>query len=71
MRREISPLQMLSVWAAGTGVVLAALYFLGLALKADTPDWLPLMITAIGGFELFLFGREHWLRVTAGKDPRG
>ena len=52
----------LSILACSTGLVLLAIYLGALYLHADTPDWLPMMITAIGGFELFLFGQAVWLK---------
>ncbi|MDF8331611.1 hypothetical protein [Novosphingobium cyanobacteriorum] len=52
----------LSILACASGLVLAAIFFGALYLHADTPDWLPMMIAAIGGFELFLFGQGVWLK---------
>ena len=52
----------LSILACASGLLLAATFFGGLAFHADTPDWLPMMISAIGGFELFLFGQSVWLK---------
>ena len=52
----------LSILACATGVALAAIYFGALYLHADTPDWMPMMITAIGGFEMFLFGQALWMK---------
>jgi len=54
----------LSILACATGLVLAAIYFAALYLHADTPDWLPMMIAAIGGFELFMFGQSMLLKRT-------
>lgn len=52
----------LRVWAALTGVLLAALYFVTLTLGLK-PWWmLPPLITGIGGFELFLFAQDFWLK---------
>ena len=51
----------LSILACATGLVLAGLYFGSLYLHADAPDWLPMMISAIGGFELFMFAQRFWL----------
>lgn len=56
------PTRQLSILACVTGLLLAAVWFLALANGADTPDWMPMMIAAIGGFELFLFGQNVWLK---------
>ena len=56
------PTRPLSILACATGLLLAAVWFLALANGADTPDWMPMMIAAIGGFELFLFGQGVWLK---------
>jgi hypothetical protein len=57
----------LSVLACSTGLLLLAIYFGAMYLHADTPDWLPMMISAIGGFELFLFGQGLWLKRAGGR----
>ena len=44
----------LSVLACATGLVLAASFFARLWLGMPSPDWLPMMITAIAGFEIFM-----------------
>lgn len=54
----------LSILACATGLLLAAIYFGALYLHADTPDWMPMMISAIGGFELYMFGRSFLLKRT-------
>ena len=50
--------QQLSVLACVTGLALALIWFAGLWLGADTPDWLPPMIAGICGFEVFGSVRE-------------
>lgn len=52
----------LTILACVSGLMLAAIFFGALALHVDAPDWLPMMISAIGGFELFLFGQSVWLK---------
>ncbi|MBS7668636.1 hypothetical protein [Croceicoccus gelatinilyticus] len=52
--------QQMSVLASATGLILIAVYFLGLYFGADTARWLPDMIAGIAGFELFMFGQGQW-----------
>jgi hypothetical protein len=46
------------VWAAGTGLVLAAWFFLQFYLSGKPPETVAMLVAAIGGFELFLFGQD-------------
>ncbi len=50
------------VWAALTGLALAVWYFGALWLEASPSPLLPMLITAIGGFEMFLFGQDLFLK---------
>lgn len=50
------------VWAMLTGVVLACYFFAKLFYGLETSHIVPLLVTAIGGFEMFLFGQDIWLR---------
>ena len=50
-RREMD---LLSALACATGLVLAAIFFGRLWLDMPSPDWLPMMIAAIAGFEIFM-----------------
>jgi hypothetical protein len=52
----------LSILACVTGLVLIAMFFGATALHATAPDWLPMMISAIAGFEMFMFGQSIWLK---------
>lgn len=52
----------LSILACVTGLVLAAVYFLAIWNGTAVPDWMAMMISAIGGFELFMFGQSLWLK---------
>ena len=45
-----------------TGLVLALCYFVALYANAMPSDMLPMLVTAIGGFEMFLFGQDQWLK---------
>jgi len=51
---------MMRVWAVLTGLVLLAWYFIGLALHEPAPEVVSMLATAIGGFEMMLFGQEMW-----------
>lgn len=50
------------VWAVLTGLALAVWYFGALWLEAAPSPMLPMLITAIGGFEMFLFGQDLFLK---------
>jgi hypothetical protein len=52
--------EMMRVWATITGLALAAWYFAALYLGFKVSELLPMLVTAIGGFEIFLFGQDVW-----------
>jgi len=59
---KFNTLDLTRVWAAVTGIVLAVWYF-GLVWGGERPTMvLPMLVTAIGGFELFLFSQDMWLK---------
>lgn len=60
MRTRI--IDMTRIWAMVTGLVLAASYFAALFLDFKISDLLPMLVTAIGGFELFLYSQDVWLK---------
>lgn len=53
---------MTRMWGMVTGVLLAVWYFGALYLEMKPSDLLPMLVTAIGGFELFLFSQDQWLK---------
>lgn len=53
-----STFDLMRVWAMLTGVVLSAWYFTELYLGAGHTDSLPMLIAAIGGFELFHYAQD-------------
>ena len=53
---------MLRVWAMLSGLFLAGWYFGELSQGVVPSSLLAMLVTAIGGFELFLFGQDMWLR---------
>jgi hypothetical protein len=56
--------ELIRVWAAATGLLLAACYFVALYAGVKS-EMLPMLITPIGGFELFFFGQDVWCRMRA------
>jgi hypothetical protein len=50
------------LWAIVTGLVLAVWYFAALYLGLKISDMLPMLLTAIGGFEMFLYSQDVWLK---------
>ena len=52
---------LMRVWAMLTGIALAVWYFAELAFGSGQTDTLPMLVTAIGGFELFHFLQDLWL----------
>lgn len=55
-------LELTRIWAAVTGIALALVYFVTVFLGTGSSALLPMLVTAIGGFELFLFGQDEWLK---------
>lgn len=53
---------LMRVWAALTGLALAAWFFVALGIGVKMTDTLPMLIAAIGGFELVLYGQDVWLK---------
>ncbi|MCW1428539.1 hypothetical protein [Novosphingobium sp. JCM 18896] len=60
--KQISLLDSLRVWAAVTGVLLALGYFGVLLAGGEPTQTLPMLVAAIGGFELFLYAQDLWLQ---------
>lgn len=52
---------LMRVWAALTGVILAVSYFAALGFGIQPSDIIPMLVTAIGGFELVLYAQDVWL----------
>lgn len=51
---NLSSLDRLSVLACVTGLALLAVFFAASWLGAPEPEWLPMTIAAIAGFEMFM-----------------
>jgi hypothetical protein len=62
--KHFSLLDSLRVWAALTGLLLVAAYFaaLYLGVAGTTVTLMPMLIAAVGGFEMFLFAQDMWLK---------
>lgn len=60
--KPLSQLDQVRVWAALTGLLLAMGHIAASWLDLASPPVLPLLISAIGGFELFLFTQDVWLK---------
>jgi zinc transporter ZupT len=59
---QLSVFDLMRVWAAVTGLVLVAGFFAAPYLGVVASPLLPLLVAAIGGFELFLFSQDMWLK---------
>jgi hypothetical protein len=62
--KQLTLFDTLRVWAAVTGLLLAAWYFGALYLSIGLSQTLPMLIAAIGGFELFLVAQDFWFKRT-------
>ena len=51
---KLSQMERLSVLACVTGLALLAAFFAAFWLGTPEPDWLPMLISAIAGFEIFM-----------------
>ena len=60
--KQLSLLDSLRVWAAVTGVLLVLGYFGALWVDTKPSQTLPMLVAAIGGFELFLYAQDLWLK---------
>ncbi|MCW1430044.1 hypothetical protein [Novosphingobium sp. JCM 18896] len=56
--KQLPLFDLMRVWAAMTGLVIAVIYFGALTLGLTPSPVLPLLLAAIGGFELFLFVQD-------------
>ena len=59
---KFGTLDLIRVWAALTGLLLVAGFFGALYFGIKASPMLPMLVAAIGGFELFLFGQDIWLK---------
>lgn len=54
--------ELMRVWAALTGIVIALWYFGQIYFGTAPTETLPMLVAGIGGFELFLYGQDLWLK---------
>lgn len=59
---NLGTLHYIRVWAALTGVLLTIAFFIGLLFGHQPSPTLAMLVSAIGGFELFLFTQDIWLK---------
>ena len=59
---KLNTVEMIRIWAALTGLFLIALYFGVLYAGAAPSPMIAMLATAIGGFEIFFFGQDQWLK---------
>ena len=55
---KLETFDLMRVWAALTGLVLAAWFFIQLWLGGTTPELVPMLAIAIGGFEIVLYAQD-------------
>lgn len=59
---RFTAVERIRILAAATGVALVAFYF-GLMTAGDAPSpMIAMLVAAIGGFEIFFFGQDQWLK---------
>jgi hypothetical protein len=51
---KLSQLDRLSVLACATGLAMLAIFFVSVWAGVPSPDWLPMVIAAIAGFEMYM-----------------
>jgi Uncharacterized protein conserved in bacteria len=59
---KLNTVEMIRIWAALTGLFLVALYFGVLYAGMEPSPTIAMLATAIGGFEIFFFGQDQWLK---------
>jgi hypothetical protein len=59
---KFNTVEMIRIWATLTGLFLIGLYFVVLWLGIAPSPMIAMLATAIGGFEIFFFGQDQWLK---------
>ncbi|MFS0849405.1 hypothetical protein AB3M93_08050 [Novosphingobium panipatense] len=59
---KFNTVEMIRIWATLTGLFLVTLYFAVLWLGIVPSPMIAMLATAIGGFEIFFFGQDQWLK---------
>lgn len=55
-------MRQISIAACLTGLATALVWFVARWQGAQTPQWMPILIAMVGGFEMFQWGQDVWLR---------
>jgi zinc transporter ZupT len=63
-------LRIMTVWACITGLALVGLAAIEMVTGHRLPDAMQMLLGAVVGFELYLFGRELWHKARR-HDPKG
>jgi hypothetical protein len=59
---KVNTVDMIRIWASLTGLFLIGLYFVVIWLGIAPSPMIAMLATAIGGFEIFFFGQDQWLK---------
>jgi hypothetical protein len=60
--KAVGTFELMRVWAAVTGVMLALWYFAELYLGLKPGEMLAMLVTGIGGFEFVLYAQDIWIK---------
>jgi hypothetical protein len=55
-------LRQISIVACLAGLATAVVFFIAAWNGTPTPQWMPLLIALVGGFELFQWGQDLWIK---------
>jgi hypothetical protein len=53
---------LMRLWAMLTGLALCAWFFVAWYMGVKTTETLPMLIAAIGGFEMVLYAQDVWFK---------
>ncbi|MYL96860.1 hypothetical protein GR702_03605 [Novosphingobium sp. FGD1] len=59
---KYNTVDMIRIWASLTGLFLVGLYFVVIWAGIEPSPTIAMLATAIGGFEIFFFGQDQWLK---------
>lgn len=59
---KYNTVEMIRIWASLTGLLLVGIYFLSMWAGVAPSPMIAMLATAIGGFEIFFFGQDQWLK---------
>ncbi|KQM17397.1 hypothetical protein [Novosphingobium sp. Leaf2] len=59
---KYNTVDLIRIWASLTGLFLIGLYFVVLWAGIAPSPMIAMLGTAIGGFEIFFFGQDQWLK---------